>query len=323
MTNPPASIDDEAFTVEREIRIDAPQATVWAALTTPEHIAGWFGQQALFPDGVHTGARGTFAWPEHGPFPVQIVTFSPTEEFAFTWGTPGEPIREDNATTATFTLREDGGQTVLRVVESGFGTLGDAAGRRAAMEDNAFGWTAELDELVAYTLSLTRAGGPAAADLEAGTILRTVRIDAPRSAVWTALTTPEHLATWWGHPSDFPDGWKPGSLGRFYYEGGQFAVRIDQLEPPAVFAFSWGLAQEETTTSVRFILADDGGATLVTVVESGFARRAETARRTAIEENVGGWNQVLDALAAFVTHGVTAASAASSTSTTATGEAAQ
>src|SRR5699024_1155473 len=91
MTNPPASIDDEAFTVEREIRIDAPRATVWSALTTPEHIAGWFGQQVLFPDGVHAGARGTFAWPEHGPFPVQIVTFSPTEEFAFTWGTPGEP----------------------------------------------------------------------------------------------------------------------------------------------------------------------------------------------------------------------------------------
>src|SRR5690625_4693295 len=134
MTNPPASIDDEALTVEREIRIDAPQATVWAALTTPEHIAGWFGQQALFPDGVHTGARGTFTWPEHGPFPVQIVTFSPTEEFAFTWGTPGEPIQPDNATTATFTLREDAGQTVLRVVESGFDTLGDAAGRRRSEE---------------------------------------------------------------------------------------------------------------------------------------------------------------------------------------------
>src|SRR5699024_9359708 len=142
-------------------------------------------------------------------------------------------------------------------------------------------------------------------------------------SIWTELVHPEHLATWWGQPSDFPGGWKPGSVGRFCYEGGEFAVRIDQLEPPAVFAFSWGLEQEETTTSVRFILADDGGATLVTVVESGFTRRAEAARRTAIEENVGGWNQVLDALAAFGTHGVTAASAANSTSTTATGEAAQ
>ncbi len=310
MTNPPATIDDETFTVEREIRIDAPQATVWAALTTPEHIAGWFGQQALFPDGVHAGARGTFAWRDHGPFPVQIVTFSPTEEFAFTWGTPGEPIREDNSTTATFTLHEDAGQTVLRVVESGFSRLGEAAGRRAAMEDNASGWTAELDELIVYVLSLTHVGEPASANLAAGTILRTVRIDAPRSAVWTALTTPDHLATWWGHPSDFPDGWKPGSIGRFFYPGGEFAVRVDQLDPPAVFAFSWGLDQEETTTSVRFTLADDGAATLVTVVESGFTRRAEAARRTAMEENVGGWNQVLDALTAFVTGSATTPTAA-------------
>lgn len=300
MQNPPATIDDETYTVVREIRIDAPRAQVWAALTTPEHLAGWFGDQALFPDGVHAGARGTFGWRDHGQFPVRIETFSPTEELAFTWGTPGEPIRPDNSTTATFTLRDDAGQTVLRVVESGFDALGEAAGRRAAMEENASGWTEELDELATYTASLTRPGSPATADPGAGTIVRTVRIDAPRSAVWTALTTPEHLASWWGHPSEFPGGWKPGSVGRFFHEGGEFTVRIDQLDPPSVFAFAWGLEQEDTVTTVRFVLADDGAATLVTVLESGFTRRAAAARRAAMEENVGGWNQVLDSLAEFV-----------------------
>ena len=170
------------------------------------------------------------------------------------------------------------------------------------MEDNASGWTEELDELVAYTASLTRTDAPATADLDAGTIHRTVRIDVARALVWSALTTPERLTTWWGHPTEFPDGWTPGSVGRFFWDGGSFQVRIDQLDPPAVFAISWGLEEDETRTSVRFILADDGAATLVTVVESGFTRRAAAARRAAMEENVGGWNQVLDALAAYVTH---------------------
>lgn len=308
MSNPPAAIHDETFTVEREIRIDAPRQTVWAVLTTPEHIAGWFGQSAAFPDGIHEGAEGSFGWGDHGDFPVRIVAFSPTDEFAFTWGTPGEPIRADNSTTAAFTLREDTGRTVLRVVESGFDTLGTAAGRRAAMEDNASGWTEELDELVAYTASLTRIGHGAAADLEAGVVRRTVRINAPRTTVWTALTTPEHLTAWWGHPTAFPDGWQPGSLGQFFWDGGSFPVRIDQLDPPAVFALTWGLELEDTVTSVRFILADDGAGTLVTVVESGFTRQAVAARRAAMEENVGGWNQVLDWLGAFVTGSTTEAS---------------
>lgn len=301
MPNPPATIHEDTFTVEREIRIDAPRDVVWTALTTAEHIAGWFGQSASFPDGVYQGAEGSFGWQGHGVFPVRIVTFSPTAEFAFRWGTPGEPIREDNSTTATFTLADEAGQTLLRVVESGFDTLGTAAERRAAMEDNASGWTEELDELAAYTASLTRPGAPATADLEAGTIHGTVRIEAPRATVWTALTTPEHLTAWWGHPTEFPDGWQPGSVGRFFWSGGSFPVRIDQLDPPAVFALSWGLEEDDTLTSVRFILADDGAATLVSVVESGFTRRAAAARRAAMEENVGGWNQVLDWLGDFVT----------------------
>ena len=302
MPNPRATIHEETFTVQREIRIDAPRDVVWTALTTAEHIAGWFGQSVSFPDGVYQGAEGSFGWQGHGVFPARIVTFSPTAEFAFSWGTPGEPIREDNSTTATFTLADEAGQTLLRVVESGFDTLGTAAERRAAMEDNASGWTEELDELVAYTASLARPGAPASADLDAGVIRRTVRIEAPRDTVWTALTTPEHLTTWWGHPTEFPDGWQPGSVGQFFWSGGSFPVRIDQLDPPAVFALTWGLEREDTRTSVRFILADDGAATLVTVVESGFTHQASVvARRAEMAENVGGWNQVLDWLLDFVT----------------------
>ncbi|ACQ82110.1 Activator of Hsp90 ATPase 1 family protein [Beutenbergia cavernae DSM 12333] len=156
MSNPPATIDDVAFTVSRTVRIDAPLSTVWTALTAPEHLAGWFGDRAEFPDGVHVGAEGTFGWPDHGDFPVRVVEFAPEERFAFTWGTPGEPIRADNSTTAHFTLDPDGDTTVVTVLETGFEDLGDDARRRAAMEDNRSGWTEELDQLVAYVATLAR-----------------------------------------------------------------------------------------------------------------------------------------------------------------------
>ncbi|TDE95831.1 ATPase [Occultella glacieicola] len=152
----------------------------------------------------------------------------------------------------------------------------------------------------------------AVADLDAGTITRTIRIEAPIATVWTALTSPEHIATWWGHPSEFPDGWRVGSLGHFLWENHRFEVRIDELDPPATFALTWGdldttLEGSAAATSVRFTLAGDAGSTTVTVLETGFDRLDVAARRAAMEENTGGWNTVLDALRDFSTGRVTPA----------------
>lgn len=161
MSNPPAVADFETFQVTRSVRVNAPQETVWRALTEPEHIGRWFGQAAEFPDGVSTGALGTFGWTDHGEHPVRIEQYEPVTAFAFTWGTPEQEIREDNSTTASFTLAPDPASsdaTVVTVTETGFDTLGDVATRRAAMEDNTQGWTQELDELVAYAEALATAG---------------------------------------------------------------------------------------------------------------------------------------------------------------------
>lgn len=299
-----AEIDLESSTVTRTIRIDAPRALVWATLTSPEQIAQWFGQRADFPSGVHLGAEGVFGWTDHGDFPARIDVHDPHERFAFTWGTPGEPIREDNSTTATFTLSVDGEGTVLTVVETGFeGLAPDVAKRRAAMEDNAQGWTEELDQLSAYVTSLPE-GRSAVADLEAGTIIRTVLIGADRATAWSALTTPASIEAWWGHPAVFPDGVRPGSLGTFEWVGhGLFPVRIDRLEEPHRFVMTWGELGEPTpgptATLVTFTLTGAGERTLVTVVETGFENQEAAARRAAMEGNVEGWNAVLDSFARF------------------------
>lgn len=145
--------------------------------------------------------------------------------------------------------------------------------------------------------------GPALADLDGGTITRTVRVAAPRHVVWAALITPEHVVEWWGHPMRFPDGIRPGSVGIFEWEGGDFAVRIDRMDEPTHYGLTWGFDDdlgEETATQVLFELTEDGDGTLVSVTETGFDRRADiAARRTAMDQNTDGWNQVLDALAAY------------------------
>jgi uncharacterized protein YndB with AHSA1/START domain len=143
--NPPAVIDTESYEVTRTVHIRATPDRVWAALTRDDLIAQWFGTAADLPD-LRVGGMGTFGFEGYGEFPVRIEQYDEPVVFAFTWGTPGEPLREDNSTLVRFTLVADDDATLLTVVESGFDLLGRDP--LAAMEDNRGGWTAELDELV-------------------------------------------------------------------------------------------------------------------------------------------------------------------------------
>jgi uncharacterized protein YndB with AHSA1/START domain len=142
----PARIDAGQYTVTRSVFIAAPRARVWQALTVPEHITQWFGQTARF-DSLTVDASGSFGWEGYGEFPVRIEEVDEPAVFAFTWGTPNQPIAAQNSTTARFTLAEVDGGTLLTVVESGFADLEDP---EASMEDNRGGWDSELDELANY-----------------------------------------------------------------------------------------------------------------------------------------------------------------------------
>lgn len=302
-----ATTDEQTWSVTRTVRVEAPRELVWEALTSPAQIGQWFGDRAEFPGGVAPGAEGVLAWEAHGEFPARIEQVEPYDLFAFTWGSPGEPIRADNATTATFTLRdvEDGAAaTEVRVVETGFDALSDdVVRRRAAMADNAEGWTQELDELVDYTESLA-AGREAAADLTAGTIVRSVRIAAPRSTTWRVLTDPAAIEDWWGHPAVFADGLTEGADGTFEWVGhGLMPMRVVRAEPERRLDLLWGgLGDPEPgpdASLVEFrVVAVGVEESVVTVVETGFTGSAD--KRAAMEDNVDGWNAVLASLGRYV-----------------------
>ena len=49
-------------TIEREISIQAPIATVWQVITQPEYMSQWFGCQVEID--VRPGGKGKLTWGE-------------------------------------------------------------------------------------------------------------------------------------------------------------------------------------------------------------------------------------------------------------------
>jgi len=145
------------------------------------------------------------------------------------------------------------------------------------------------------------------ATIKGHSIHRTVRVEAARDAAWAALTEPELLAQWMGDSATLT-ALEVGGTGVLGYEDfGDFPFRITALEPKSVFEYRWSgepaeALDDNDSTVVRFTLEDDGDATLVTVVESGFntISGGTAHRRARLEQNRDGWNVELDELVAFL-----------------------
>ncbi len=136
--------------IEREIIIDAPVERVWAALTTPEQIAEWFGDRATVD--LRTGGAAEFHWADYGSFHAAIERVEPQRAFAYRWARDKDvPPVAGNSTLVEFTLAPEGAGTRLRVVETGFSSLDLPEAEQAQHhKDNTEGWAHELDELRDY-----------------------------------------------------------------------------------------------------------------------------------------------------------------------------
>jgi uncharacterized protein YndB with AHSA1/START domain len=137
--------------IEREILIEAPVDVVWAVLTEPEHIAGWFSDSAEID--LRPGGEATFDWPEHGGTArAWIERVEPPRFLAYRWvRSVGEEQRKDSSTLVEFTLAAEGDHTRLGVVESGFPQLAWSEEKKEwYAAENTRGWQLELDELREY-----------------------------------------------------------------------------------------------------------------------------------------------------------------------------
>lgn len=153
-TQPSATVDLDARSVTRTVRIAAGPAAVWRAISEPEHVAGWFGDGCETDDGgpLGPGTRGRLHFEGYGWFAFEVTRVEPGHLLAYRWGQSAE--EPERMTEAEFTLRQDGDGTYLTVYETGFsGDTDDAV--RTALDGNREGWDGELDELVEYVESRT------------------------------------------------------------------------------------------------------------------------------------------------------------------------
>jgi len=144
--------------IEEQVRIHAPRARVWRALTNPDELGAWFGANiagATIEPGAHVVGRITIPGYEHVPFDIVIAEMEPERRFAWRWHPhaldPSVDYSAEPRTLVAFTLEDapDGG-TLLRVVESGFAAL-PADRRVPAFAGNTSGWRGQLQKrLPAY-----------------------------------------------------------------------------------------------------------------------------------------------------------------------------
>ncbi len=138
-------------------------------------------------------------------------------------------------------------------------------------------------------------------------IERQITIRAPKESVYSAITDPEKITSW------FPDGIN-GTLevgatptldfGEYGFE----KIHVVAANPYDYFAYRWvpgnpdgangfqGDILSVPNTLVEFCLKDDPNGTLLTLVESGFATLPELVAQKKFEENTDGWNYMLDRL---------------------------
>lgn len=128
-------------------------------------------------------------------------------------------------------------------------------------------------------------------------IERQMTFQAPRDAVWAALTEPEQIRKWFGNEAELD--LRPGGEGVFRWGEVEVRVTVEEVNPPSRFSYRWEPSQTPTggpTTLVEFELEEIQGGTRLSLVESGFESLSAESR----QENEFGWDEELGDLRAFV-----------------------
>lgn len=122
------------YVLRFERRLSHPPERVWAAITDPEELCGWFPQGVEYEGEMTAGGKMRFHWDEEDeepPFGGEILAFDPPRLFEYTWD--DQVLR--------FELRPEGEGCVLIFTD----TMND----REGVDANAAGWHACLDALMA------------------------------------------------------------------------------------------------------------------------------------------------------------------------------
>ena len=134
--------------------------------------------------------------------------------------------------------------------------------------------------------------------MSADRIEREIEIEAPMDVVWSVLTEPHHIASWFTDSATLD--LRPGGEGRLDFTsrstGGPATVnlRVERIERPRILSFRWthpdGTEPDETNSLlVELRLEAAGDATRLHLVESGFERAGRGEHRSRAD-HTSGWD---------------------------------
>ncbi|AVT29343.1 MULTISPECIES: SRPBCC domain-containing protein [unclassified Plantactinospora] len=144
----------ELGTIEREIHIEASPEVVFDVVSSPEHLRGWWPDEAEFP--AVPGGAGRIGFgdvSQDGTWEqFTVVDAVPSRLFSFRWThAEGEVAGPGNSFLVVFELEPAGTGTLLRMTESGFRERGwDEAKVVAEYSAHVTGWDFYLPRLPTY-----------------------------------------------------------------------------------------------------------------------------------------------------------------------------
>lgn len=148
----------EYGSIEREIYLDASPEIAFEVVSSSEHIAKWWSDEAEIEA---IGAAGHIVF--HGEqaddntiVPLMVIEALPPRRFSFRWDfSPGAVPGPDNSLLVTFDLEPAGDGTLVKMTESGFREQGwEAAVLEENYLDHVHGWDYFIPRLGEYVAVL-------------------------------------------------------------------------------------------------------------------------------------------------------------------------
>ena len=138
--------------IEQQVRLSAPRARVWRALTDMAEFGQWFGVKlsgTVVPGAKLRGPITSKGY-EHVTFEATVETVEPEKRFSFRWHPyaieSGVDYSSEPTTLVVFTLEEVEGGTLLTIVESGFDKI-PASRQAKAFDMNSKGWAIQMENI--------------------------------------------------------------------------------------------------------------------------------------------------------------------------------
>ena len=148
----------EFGTIKREVYVDASPEIVFEVVSSPDHIKGWWPDDASYE--LVPGAVGEIAFGDVGSGRKQetltVLEVQPPRSFTFRWIHPVDEVAATgNSLLVTFDLTPSGAGTKVTMTETGFREMGwEAAVLEEAYKDHANGWDYFMPRLAPYAESL-------------------------------------------------------------------------------------------------------------------------------------------------------------------------